>query len=207
MAGINVKQFQVFKIGTDILKMSDWDLKISKDKVGQALSILLATDKIKLVDKKEVLIYQHIKGNKVGIPIYKEPDKNYTTLKDYLKINEIKKYPKELKEKLDKEKNHSRLFQSSQGIVKEYEISYLQKIIQQNVMTTKADCLITSQREQITSILIVKKLKSCTIANYQFFYINLLFTIPNRRIDLTACCCLFILTTFKKIKRVAKKNK
>ena len=32
MAGINVKQFQVFKIGTDILKMADWNLKISKDK-------------------------------------------------------------------------------------------------------------------------------------------------------------------------------
>lgn len=41
MAGINVKQFQVFKIGTDILKMSNWDLQISKDK-AMSLNMLVS---------------------------------------------------------------------------------------------------------------------------------------------------------------------
>ena len=41
MAGINVKQFQVFKIGTDILKMADWNLKISKDK-AMSLNMLVS---------------------------------------------------------------------------------------------------------------------------------------------------------------------
>lgn len=41
MAGINVKQFQVFKIGTDILKMSNWDLRISKDK-AMSLNMLIS---------------------------------------------------------------------------------------------------------------------------------------------------------------------
>lgn len=41
MAGINVKQFQVFKIGTDILKMSNWNLSISKDK-AMSLNMLVS---------------------------------------------------------------------------------------------------------------------------------------------------------------------
>ena len=41
MAGINVRQFQVFKIGTDILKMSNWDLRISKDK-AMSLNLLVS---------------------------------------------------------------------------------------------------------------------------------------------------------------------
>lgn len=105
------------------------ELKEVKNKVAQAISILLATDKIKLIDKKEAPIYQHIKGNKVGIPIAKEADKNYITLKSYLKMNGIKDCPKEIKEKIAKEKGHSRIFGSNNGLVKEYEISYLQKVV------------------------------------------------------------------------------
>ncbi len=41
MAGINVQQFQVFKIGTDILKMSNWNLSISKDK-AMSLNLLVS---------------------------------------------------------------------------------------------------------------------------------------------------------------------
>ena len=40
MAGINVKQFEVFKIGTDILKMSDWDLTISKEKAKKIGTVI-----------------------------------------------------------------------------------------------------------------------------------------------------------------------
>ena len=41
MAGIKVDQFEIFKIGTDIMKMSDWDLTISKDK-AMSLNMLVS---------------------------------------------------------------------------------------------------------------------------------------------------------------------
>lgn len=41
MAGIKANQFEIFKIGTDMLKMNDWDLKISKDK-AMSLNLLVS---------------------------------------------------------------------------------------------------------------------------------------------------------------------
>lgn len=41
MAGIRAKQFEVFKIGTDMLKMNDWDLTLSKDK-AMSLNLLVS---------------------------------------------------------------------------------------------------------------------------------------------------------------------
>lgn len=41
MAGIKANQFEIFKIGTDMLKMNDWDLKLSKDK-AMSLNLLVS---------------------------------------------------------------------------------------------------------------------------------------------------------------------
>lgn len=103
---------------------------ISKNKVGVALSILLVTENIKVVGIEEnVLVYQNIKGNKRAVEISTEPDSNYITLGNYVKMNNIKGDSKEIKGLVAKEKGHSRLFYSDKGIVKEYEISYLQKVL------------------------------------------------------------------------------
>jgi predicted transcriptional regulator len=103
---------------------------ISKNKVGVALSILLVTENIKVVGIEEnVLVYQNIKGNKRAVEISTEPDSNYITLGNYVKMNNIKGDSKEIKALAAKEKGHSRLFYSDKGIVKEYEISYLQKVL------------------------------------------------------------------------------
>lgn len=106
------------------------ELGISKDKVGQALSILLVTEKIKVVGIEEgALVYQNIRGNKPAIEIATKPDSSYITLGNYIKMNGIKGDTAEIKEKIASEKGHSRLFYSDKGIVKEYEVSYLQKVI------------------------------------------------------------------------------
>lgn len=103
---------------------------ISKNKVGVALSILLVTENIKLVGIKEgAPLYQSIKGNKGAVEISTEPDPNYITLGNYVKIANIKGNSEEIKALAAKEKDHSRLFYSDKGMVKEYEISYLQKVI------------------------------------------------------------------------------
>ena len=47
-------------------------------------------------------------------------------------MNGIKGDTKELKAKVASEKGHSRLFYSDKGIVKEYEVSYLQKVLKLN---------------------------------------------------------------------------
>ena len=105
------------------------ELGISANNVGQALSILLVTGKIKVVGNQDrVPVYQNIKGNKPKIDVTSEPDKNYMTLNNYLQMNEIKADIKALKQKIASEKGHARLFQSDQGLIKEYEVSYLQKI-------------------------------------------------------------------------------
>lgn len=105
-------------------------LGISKDKVGQALSILLVTERVKAIGiEGDVLVYQNIKGKKPAVKIATEPNSSYVTLGSYLKMNGIKGDIKELKEKVATEKGHSRLFYSDKGIVKEYEISYLQRVL------------------------------------------------------------------------------
>ena len=104
--------------------------EIPKSKVGVALSILLVTENIKVVGIEEnVLVYQNIRGNKRAVEISTEPDSNYITLGNYVKMNNIKGDSKEIKAKVAEEKGHSRLFYSDKGIVKEYEVSYLQKVI------------------------------------------------------------------------------
>lgn len=103
---------------------------ISKDKVGVALSILLVTENIKVIGIEEgALVYQNIKGNKRAAEVCTEADSSYVTLGSYIKMNNIKGDSKEIKAKVAEEKGHSRLFYSDKGIVKEYEISYLQKVI------------------------------------------------------------------------------
>lgn len=104
---------------------------ISRNKVGVALSILLVTENIKVVGIEEnVLVYQNIRGNKRAVEISTEADSRYITLGNYIKINNIKGDLKELKAKVTEGKGHSRLFYSDKGIVKEYEVSYLQKVIE-----------------------------------------------------------------------------
>ena len=106
------------------------ELGISKNNVGQAISILLVTNKVKVVGLEDgALIYQSIKGRKAAIEISIEPDSSYITLRNYIKMNKIKSNSKEIKAKVAEEKGHSRLFYSDKGVVKEYEISYLQKVI------------------------------------------------------------------------------
>ena len=63
MAGINVKQFEIFKIGTDILKMSDWDLQLSKDK-AMSLNMLVSLFDSQMFE----LIRQILKERKKDIP-------------------------------------------------------------------------------------------------------------------------------------------
>ena len=63
MAGINVKQFQVFKIGTDILKMSNWDLHISKDK-AMSLNMLVSLFDSQMFE----LIRQILAERNINIP-------------------------------------------------------------------------------------------------------------------------------------------
>ena len=109
------------------------ELGISKDKVGQALSILLVTKKIKVVGIEEgAPVYQNIKGNKSAVEIATKPDNSYITLGNYIRMNGIKGDTTEIKEKIASEKGHSRLFYSDKGIIKEYEVSYLQKVINCN---------------------------------------------------------------------------
>ena len=63
MAGINVKQFEVFKIGTDILKMSNWNLTISKDK-AISLNMLVSLFDSQMFD----LIQQILKERNIKVP-------------------------------------------------------------------------------------------------------------------------------------------
>ena len=63
MAGINVRQFQVFKIGTDILKMSNWDLHISKDK-AMSLNMLVSLFDSQMFE----LIRQILEERNLNIP-------------------------------------------------------------------------------------------------------------------------------------------
>ena len=109
------------------------ELGISKDKVGQALSILLVTEKIKVIGIEEgALVYQNIRGNKPAVEIATKSDNSYITLGNYIRMNGIKGDTTEIKEKIASEKGHSRLFYSDKGIVKEYEVSYIQKVINCN---------------------------------------------------------------------------
>ena len=102
----------------------------SQCKVGAAISILLVTEKIKVVGiENDTLIYQYITGKNPTVKIHTEPNKSYITLGNYLKMNGIKGDLKEIKSKIVKENKYSRFFYSDKGIVKEYEISYLQKVI------------------------------------------------------------------------------
>ena len=68
MAGIKAKQFEVFKIGTDMLKMNNWDLTISKDK-AMSLNLLVSLFDSQMFD----LINQILKER--GI---KPPKRDYT---------------------------------------------------------------------------------------------------------------------------------
>lgn len=68
MAGINVEQFDVYKIGTDILKMSNWDLQITKDK-AMSLNMLVSLFDSQMFD----LIRQILKERNMPIP-----NKDYT---------------------------------------------------------------------------------------------------------------------------------
>lgn len=103
---------------------------LPKDKVSQAFPVLLVTGKIKVVGiENDLLIYQSIKGRKAAIEIATEPDDSYMTLGNYIEKNDIKGNLKEIKKKVAKKKGHSRLFYSNKGIVKEYEVSYLQEAV------------------------------------------------------------------------------
>lgn len=68
MAGINVEQFEVFKIGTDILKMANWDLTISKDK-AVSLNMLVSLFDSQMFDLIQQILRE--RGMKV-------PRKDYT---------------------------------------------------------------------------------------------------------------------------------
>lgn len=68
MAGINVEQFDVYKIGTDILKMSNWDLQITKDK-AMSLNMLVSLFDSQMFD----LIRKILKERNMPIP-----NKDYT---------------------------------------------------------------------------------------------------------------------------------
>ena len=60
MAGIKVDQFEIFKIGTDIIKMSDWDLTISKDK-AMSLNMLVSLFDSQMFDLiKQILTERNI---------------------------------------------------------------------------------------------------------------------------------------------------
>lgn len=98
---------------------------IPKDRVGQALSILIVTGKIKVVGAIEnTFTFQHADGKNLKRRVSFESDKSFITLGNYLKMNGIKGNV-EAALSVD----YSRLFYSDKGIVTEYEISYLQKVI------------------------------------------------------------------------------
>lgn len=64
MAGIKADQFEVFKIGTDILEMSNWDLTISKDK-AMSLNMLVSLFDSQMFDLiRQILIERGIKPPK-----------------------------------------------------------------------------------------------------------------------------------------------
>lgn len=104
-------------------------LKITNSKIGNSLSILLITRKIKVVGaEKNSFIYQNTKGNRPPVAVSTEPNVSYISLSSYLKRNNCK-CNKKIKDKITKEKSHLRLFHSSRGIIEEYEISYLHKVL------------------------------------------------------------------------------
>ena len=109
------------------------ELEETKDKVGQAISILLITENIKVIGIKDgVLSYQHIRGNKRAVEISTEVDENYMTLKNFLeeyKIKGDKTEIEKIKEQVKKSRGHSRLFYSTKGIIKEYEVDYLKRVV------------------------------------------------------------------------------
>ena len=64
MAGIKADQFEIFKIGTDILEMSNWDLTISKDK-AMSLNMLVSLFDSQMFDLiRQILIERGIKPPK-----------------------------------------------------------------------------------------------------------------------------------------------
>ena len=96
----------------------------SEGQIDTSLKVLLLGQDIKITGNKE---FQHIKGNKKGLKVFKEHDSHYKTLTTFLRDNKIID-KKEYFEKRIKNKS-SRLFHSSSGIVKEYLITDLNKIL------------------------------------------------------------------------------
>lgn len=106
------------------------ELSTTKDRLSGVLSILVVTDNIKLVDAEgETFLYQSIKGNQKAIDISEEPNNAYITLENYIKMSNVRGNVKEFKNIVAEERDHARVFYSNRGPVKEYEITYLQKVI------------------------------------------------------------------------------
>ena len=98
----------------------------SERQIDHAIRILLLNQDIKIIDDCEIsdLQYQHSLGNKKGLKVEMNPDKNYTTLSNFFKNSRIK---------INKEKfiknlpNRCRLFYSTKGIITEYLKEDLEK--------------------------------------------------------------------------------
>ena len=91
MAGIRAKQFEVFKIGTDMLKMNNWDLQISKDK-AMSLNLLVSLFDSQMFD----LINQILKERGIN-----PPKKDYTRYVMSVVNDGKKKCKKDFKRALD----------------------------------------------------------------------------------------------------------
>lgn len=100
----------------------------SEGQINTSLKILLLNWDIKIVgDEGNVLQYQFIKGNQVGLKVYGQSNKKYIKLSEYLSKNNVvdKKefFLKALKNKTP------RLFYSSKSIQKQYLITDLDRIL------------------------------------------------------------------------------
>lgn len=96
----------------------------SEGQIDISLKVLLLGQDIKITGNKE---FQHIKGNKKGFRVCKEHNHNYKTLMSFLKDNGVV-HKKEYFEKKLINKSQ-RLFHSSSGIVKEYLIADLNRVL------------------------------------------------------------------------------
>ena len=100
----------------------------TEGKIRLSLQILLLNGTIKLVGSESGKAqYQYKTGNRKGIEIYVNRDENYSTVKNYIKEKGVKS---SIFKNLDNSK--SRLYYSSVGLVKEFPISYLDKVVEKD---------------------------------------------------------------------------
>lgn len=101
----------------------------SKGQIDESIRILLLTNAIKIVGSSMSgkAQFQHIKGNRKGIEVFAEPNKDYCSLKEFLAINSAEHNEEYFKKALSKKQ--CKLFYSTKGLITVWNRRDLEEIL------------------------------------------------------------------------------